>query len=252
MAEMILCVPGRWKDRAEFVRQVVSLDDAAKSPAGDANGRYMFAGTILADLGAKDHVPLDFCPADTNLPRAFEIAGQGKIPDELLALLKQHSAVAYLRFALDLPRERERILSFSSLLRRIGGLAVKVESSGIAHTWERWSQLLSGTPFELYSAVVVLVRDEKYYHSCGMHHFGLPECAAPRSMSAPDAADLINRFNYWRIIEHPVLSDGHTFSVTPSAPHFRMTLEPDSRHEVDDPFHNAHGVWCLRGAPTAV
>jgi len=243
MAEMILCIPGRWKDTTEFVRQVVSLDP---------NGRYMFAGGILADLQKKDHVPLDFCAADANLRRAFEIAGQRKIPEELLVELEQHSAIAYLRFALDLPRERERILEYSSLMRRIGGLAVKVESAGIAHTWERWSLLLSGTPFDLYSAVVVLVRDAKYHHSCGMHHFGLPECAAPRSMSAPDAADLINRFNYWRIVERPVLSDGHTFSVAPSTPHFRMTLEPDSRHEVDDPFHNAHGVWCLRSVPTAV
>ena len=252
MAEMILCIPGRWRDTKEFVRQFVSLNP---------NGRYMFAGGILADLEKKDHVPLDFCAADANLRRAFEIAGQRKIPEELLVELEQHSAIAYLRFALDLPRERERILEFSSLLRRIGGLAVKVESAGIAHTWERWSLLLSGTPFDLYSAVVVLVGDndpgksptgEKYYHSCGMHHFGLPECAAPRSMSAPDAADLINRFNFWRIVERPVLSDGHTFSAAPSTPHFRMTLEPDSRHEVDDPFHNAHGVWCLRGVPTAV
>jgi hypothetical protein len=60
-----------------------------------------------------------------------------------------------------------------------------------------------------------------------MHHFGLPESAAPRSIPAADAADLINRFNYWRIVERPVLSDGHTFSPTPSAPYFRMTLEPD-------------------------
>jgi hypothetical protein len=251
MGEMILCVPGCWKDRTEFVRQVVSLDDAAKSPAGDPNGQYMFAGMILADLEAKDHVPLDFCPADAKLPRAFEIAGQGKLPEELLVELKQHSAVVYVRFPLDLPRERERVLKFSSVLRRAGGLAVKVESAGVAHTWERWSLLLSGTPFDLYSAVVVLVGDEKYFYSSGMHHFGLPESAVPRSIPAADAADLVNRFNYWRIVERPVLSDGHTFSPTPSAPHFRMTLEPDSRHEVDDPFHNAHGVWCLRGVPSS-
>jgi hypothetical protein len=100
----------------------------------------MFAGMILADLEAKDHVPLDFCPTDAKLPRAFEIAGQGKLPEGLLVELKQHSAVVYLRFPLDLSRERDRVLKFSSVLRRVGGLAVKVESAGVAHTWERWSR----------------------------------------------------------------------------------------------------------------
>src|SRR5262249_53529116 len=139
-------------------------------------------------------------------------------------------------------------LKFGTVLRRAGGIAVKVESAGIAHTWERWSELLTGTPFDLYCAVVVLVADEEQYYSCGMHHFLLPECAVPRSMPLADAAELMNQFNFWRMVETPAVADGHTFSLTASSPRFRMTLEPDRRHESDDPFHNEHGVWNLRDA----
>jgi len=47
----------------------------------------MFAGVILADVAGKDHIPLKFTPADPNIPAAFDIAGQGKMPQLTLGLL---------------------------------------------------------------------------------------------------------------------------------------------------------------------
>ena len=237
MSEMVLCVPGCWKDRADLLGRIITVEP---------KGRYMYAGLVLADLQVKEHVPLEFGEPDPDLGSAFELAGQGKIPEAMLEQVKAHTAIAYLRFPIGLSEERERVLKFSSILRQAGGLAVKVESAGIAHNWERWSELLTGTPFDLYCAVVVLVADEDQYYSCGMHHFGLPECAVPRAMPLPEAAELLNQFNFWRMVETSALADGHTFSLTAASPRFRMTLGPDSRHAADDLFHNAHGVWSLR------
>jgi hypothetical protein len=235
-AELIICIPGMWADRSEFLRQVI---------ISEPKGRYMFAGMLLADGETKDHVLLDFCPADSHIPKAFEIAGQGKIPADTIARLREHTSIVYLHFPLDLPDQRERILKFTQLVQRLGGLAVKVESAGIAHSWERWFALLSGTPFDVYSAGVVLIGDGKYYYSCGMHHFGLPECEVQRSIPVGEAADLMNRFNFWQIVGHPKLSPGHTFSLTATAPHFRLSLEPDIRHGQESLFHNPHGIWRL-------
>jgi len=36
---LLICVPGPWKDRGAFLRQVITLEP---------KGRYMFAGAILA------------------------------------------------------------------------------------------------------------------------------------------------------------------------------------------------------------
>jgi hypothetical protein len=94
---------------------------------------------------------------------------------------------------------------------------------------------------------VVLVADEGQYYSCGMHHFGLAECAVPRSMGRAEAANLMNQFNGWRFVERPVLADGHTFSLSADAPRLRMTLGPDTRHAKEDLFYNPHGVWSLAG-----
>jgi hypothetical protein len=234
--ELILCIPGPWEDQRDFLRQVVTLEP---------KGRYMFAGMILADVHARDHISLEFYAVDPQLPRAFEIAGQGKIPPEILRQIGQHSSVVYLLFPLDLPDQRERLLKFSQVVQRVGGIAVKVESSGVAHTWERWSTLLSGNPFDLYCAVVVLLGDEDVYYSCGMHHFGLPECALPRSVPIDKAAELMNQFNFWQIMERPKLGFGHTFSLSADSPHYRLTLVQDSRHSSDELFHNPHGIWHL-------
>jgi len=237
--ELIICVPGKWNDRNDFLRQVITCEP---------KGRYMFAGMVLADVEAKDHVPLEFCPADSQIPKAFEIAGQGKIPADVLVHVSEHTAVVYLHFPLDLPDQRERILKFTQVVQRIGGIAVKLESAGVSHTWERWFALLSGSPFDVYCAGVVLIGGKDHYYSCGMHHFGLPECEAPRSIPLGEAADLMNRFNSWQIAEHPKQSPGHTFSLTPTAPHFRLSLERDTRHDKEDLFHNPHGIWRLDAA----
>jgi hypothetical protein len=234
--ELVICIPGTWADRGEFLLKVITLE---------TDGRYMFAGMVLADTTAKDHVPLGFCPADPNMAEAFEIAGHGKIPPEVLAAIEEHTTVVYLHFPLDLPAQRERIIKFTQIIQRLGGIAVKVESAGISHTWERWFELLGGSPFDWYCSCVVLIADDSHFFSCGMHHFGLPECEVPRSIPIAEAAELMNRFNFWQIDEKPVLSSGHTFSLNVEAPSYRLKLLPDARHDDDHLFYNAHGVWRL-------
>jgi hypothetical protein len=52
----------------------------------------------------------------------------------------------------------------------------------------------------------------------------------------------MNRFNYYQIVEQPTLGSGHTFSVTPDTPHYRITLVEDHRHEPDEFFRNPNGL----------
>lgn len=211
-------------------------------------GQFMFAGGILADVVGKDHLPVEFTPADPHIGEAFEIAGQGKIPPSTLAEIKQHKSVVYLHFPINLQEERTRLIKFTKLLQRLGGHAVKVESSGISHSWDRWFKLLDGSLFDLYCFAVVLIGDKGHYYSCGMHHFGLPECAVPTTVDLGEAADLMNRFNFWQVAERPTMASGHTFSLSEDAPVWRLDLKSDDRHETDHPFYNPNGVWILGAA----
>ena len=234
--DLLLCVPGPWADRSALIRSVITLEP---------KGRYMFAGMVLADVSAKDHVPLELHPSDPHMEEAFATSGQGKLSNGTLEAIRAHRSVAYMRFPVDLFGQLPRIRSFTALLRAAGGFAIKVESSGVSHEWQRWEALLAGTAFDQYCAVVTLVGDDYYYYSCGMHSFMAPDCEAPRNLPPAEAADLMNRFNFWQLVESPVLQSGHTFSVSPEHPRFVLTKVKDARHEQDDPFFNPAGLWRL-------
>jgi len=234
---MTVCIPGTWENRTKFIEAVVT----------STRGEFMFAGTILAHPKDNDHVELEFYEPDEQMPEAFEYGGQGKLSDAILGQIVQHRSVAYLHFPFDIISQKARVLKFTEVLSKCGGIAVKLETSGISHEWERWFELLrSDNPFDTYCVSVVLVGDERFYYSCGMHNFRLPDAQISNSFDPTEAADFINRFNYWQIVEKPILKSGHTFSLTADSPRFRVELLKDTRHSEDDLFHNPSGVWELR------
>jgi hypothetical protein len=237
--ETILCIPGAWVDRSEFIGKVINHEP---------KGRFLFAGLILADLQEKNHVGLDVHSRDPQMKRAFELAGQGRLSHTLLSAIDAHTTVLYVRLPPNLLQERAKVAKFTQLLQSIGGLAIKVESAGVAHDWERWNTLLAGTPFDVYTAAIALVADTHHFYSCGMHNFSLPDCEVPRALGIEVAAELMNKFNFWRLVESPVLEDRHTFSATITEPRYRVLLVSDSRHEAGDPFFNPHGLWRLHEA----
>jgi uncharacterized protein YegJ (DUF2314 family) len=240
--ELIICIPGPWRDRSDFIGRVITAEP---------KGRFMFAGMILADVEQKDHVSLEFCDSFPKMEEAFRIAGQGKLPDECLEQIRLHTSVVYLHFPINLQEQCERVAKFTLIVRQAGGIAVKVESAGVAHTWETWETRLRGSLFDLYCCAIVLVGDKQSFYSCGMHHFGLPECEVPSYIGAASGADLINRFNSWQIGDRPAINSGETFSLAADELPFRLDLQTDARHSADNLFHNPHGVWVLRRATNA-
>jgi len=234
--ETILCIPGNWVDRSDFIRRVIT-----QKP----EGRFMFAGGILLDSKEDEHVKLEFFPRAPEMLSAFEMAGQGLLGESALSAVRAHTSVAYLLVPPDLLGELARIVKFTELLRSIGGAAIKVETAGVAHSWDRWTELLAGHPFNIYTAAITLVADVDYFYSCGMHNFSLPDCEVPVTIGAEVASELMNQFNYWRLAEKPLLENGHTFSLESGSPRYRVQHIPDSRHDNDHPFFNPYGLWRL-------
>lgn len=236
MPELTLCIPGTWADRDEFMRRVITFPP---------EGRFMYLGGVLADVPAKEHVKVVHVARDAELAASFAAAGRGALSDETLHAIEAHGSMVFVLFPTPLASELPAIVKFCEFLRAIGGLAVKVESSGIAHEFDAWLALLGGTAFDQYRSVVTLIGDERSFYSCGMHLFDRPDCSVPRSMSVELAADVMNRFNFYGIVEQPTFEDGHTFSVDENSPRFRVKRVADMRHPADDLFHNPHGLWLL-------
>lgn len=234
---MVLCIPGPWRDGIDLLKAVIS-----RPPEGE----FIYADGTLTQSSTSDHVLIEFFGPDPDMRRAFQIAGQGRMSQETLDAIAQHASVVFMELPANAIEDPERLTKFTSVIKQAGGLAVKVETSGVAHEWERWLKLLSGSTFDRYcSAVTLIGGDDDYYYSCGMHHFGLPECSLHRSIDPSQGADIIHRFNMYQIVEKPALASGHTFSLAADSPVFRLTREDDTRHDKDDRFHNPHGVWYL-------
>jgi hypothetical protein len=64
LSEIILGVPGRWKDSQDIVLSI----------AEQSNG-YLFAGSVLMHTSTKSGFSLEIYERDPQLVKAFEIAG---------------------------------------------------------------------------------------------------------------------------------------------------------------------------------
>src|SRR3712207_4821683 len=115
--EMIVCVPGTWESRKDFVEAVIT----------STGGEFMFAGMILAHPRGKDHVELRFYEPDEETAALFRNAEEGKLSDETLNRIAQHKSAVYLYFPLDITSQRLRLVKFTEVISRCGGIAVMLE-----------------------------------------------------------------------------------------------------------------------------
>ena len=233
--QIIVGIPGLWKTRTEIIESIVSN-----------SGSFIFAGAVIFNAKTKEGFPLHVCEHDPQLAKAFSIGGQGKISKQTIDLIGSHTFTLYCIVPNTSANGARTMLSIVAAVLDSGGLAVKIETSGVAHSTERWKELAAGNqPFDLYCAFVTLIGSNEVFHSCGMHNFGLPDTCVDRSLQANEAASLLNEFNCYQLAESPKFTDGHTFSVGPNAPRFVLKKEECRFFPPDDCFFNPHGVWHL-------
>ena len=236
--QIIVGIPGLWKTRTEIVQSIVS-----------DSGGLVFAVAVIMDTKTKEGYPLHIYEHDSQLAKAFQIAGQGRIPEQTIAQINAHTFTLYCIVPEVSTEAARKMLALVSALLKCGGLAAKVETTGVAHSAERWNELAAGgEPFDLYCGFVTLIGGDGVFYSCGMHNFGLPDACVDRSLDLNEAANLLNQFNCYQIAESPRFSDGHTFSVGQNTPRFVLRKAECRFFPPDDYFFNPHGVWHLKSA----
>ncbi|WP_142320633.1 DUF4261 domain-containing protein [Bacillus cereus] len=191
--QIVIGVPGLWKDRTELIQEVVSKSN------------YILAGNVMHHKEKEIGFEIDIYEQDPSLREAFFYAG---------------------------------------------GLALKVETAGMAYSKEEWQELAEDKEiFPMYSHLVTLVGDEEDgYYSCGMQAFNLPDVVLDGWIDPEVAVDLLNDFNLHNILEKPNLKDGDTISFTEDAPVYLLSHYIDNRYEQENPFYNPCGVWKLESA----
>src|SRR5580658_9623948 len=83
--EIILCIPGQWKDRSEIVSAL-----AAANP-----DEYVFEGTSIVHIPTNEKFEININDKDKKITGSFKAAGQGKLTDAELNNIDKHSFVIY-------------------------------------------------------------------------------------------------------------------------------------------------------------
>ncbi|HYP77538.1 MAG TPA: hypothetical protein VER12_16315 [Polyangiaceae bacterium] len=183
---------------------------------------------------------------DEQLAQVFSWGRRGPLDESLVSRIGSCGQAALLEFAGRLKDNVAEVARIGRAFRAVGGLAVRMEASGCASSWETWLECMdSGSPAALYESVVVIVGDDDEMFTCGMHAFDLPDAR----ISLPDASEAmawLDTLCVFQLAEDPILASGHTFS--PDADSERRTLErwPDDCHESSDGRYNPFGLWRLQ------
>jgi hypothetical protein len=230
---IVLCVPGKWRDRAELA-QLISAQ----------SGSFGLSGDHLIEGQSKATIELQVETHDPRMEQAFRAVGPHWADADAMRKIDEHTLVAYLiSRGGSHPRAITLMLAAATLLRA-GGLGVKIESSGIAHSPETWMQLTDNRHLlSAHEAFIAYVNGDEIY-TCGMHSFGLRDAVIAIG-EADDPLELLRVFTWYLFTETPPIRPGQIFSVADGQPRYRLSEEECTQYGADELFKNQYGMWRL-------
>ncbi|MEM8722447.1 MAG: hypothetical protein AAGE84_24675 [Cyanobacteria bacterium P01_G01_bin.39] len=233
--KIALTIPIKLQNRQEIAA-------ALKSRYG---GDYLLMGRIFQSTITTRSCEIDIYNAANNFVSAWKIAGQNNISLTLDQLNFEQQLI--LLTSIDTGYEACRqIAQLAQVFLQIGGIAIKVESTGIVHEPQKWlDNYNSSDVFDIYTLFVTLIEGDCFYYSCGMFNFGKADVKVEISEDLSLAVYVMNVFNYYRLTESPILQDGHTFQPDIECPAYTMRWIEDQESELDSPLHNPYGRWLL-------
>ncbi|QDU01223.1 hypothetical protein V6x_09020 [Gimesia chilikensis] len=234
--DTIVCIPMSIKGPEELLRLVMD----------QTGGKYLYAGSILKSVEHKFSAHCEFGEHDDQISVAFQLGGQGSISGEDIATLDTHQCVLYLIWPNAGLNELDRLHALINVCLDCGGLGVKFENSGVAHSAADWrAKNFAEDTLDLLQSHVMLVGCETHFYSTGMHIFGMPDAAVPATVENREAAFLLTEFNHYQMCESPVFEEGHTFSTSADAPYYRISRKDDWINADEECFANPFGRYLL-------
>jgi hypothetical protein len=205
---------------------------------------------------------------DDRMMSAFQSAAcrcDPSLTSDDVASIDEHSRVLYVLSsnfkAQDGPSVSRRFLRLGGRLLEAGALAMKCESSGIAHGRARWLELAQEARGDnawsalLRGYVQLPIQKGDDYHTCGLHLLGQPDLIASgalmREACGSTHDEVWTAVDHFRAFANYLLAEctpgrfasGHTFSLNAAAPRFRVIWEECTGYDEDDFFFNPFGRW---------
>ena len=238
-SRIVICIPINLKKRK----------DIAAALENNYGTEYVLTGRMLRSTINNDSCEIDFRTLNggSNFIKDFELAGQNKLYAATIQQIDICQQVIYLSSSDTGYDACLKIARLAQVMLQVGGIAIKVESAGMAHNKVKWlANYNSDDVFEIYSLFVTLVEGDDSYYSCGMHNFGKADVAIDLAVDIGLAIYVMNVFNYYRLTESPILQDGHTFQPDIECPKYKIKWTTDRETEINSPQYNSHGRWHLK------
>lgn len=236
--QIILGIPGVWRTRSDTVQAIA----AEAAP-------YIFVGITLMNTDTKHMCEMEIYEHDPSLRGAFAAAGKHSLTEDDLDAIAAHTLTPYLIGTGGSVEAAIAMLDAGYAILRAGGLAVKVETSGIAHSASDWRSFAErDDDVAVFRAFVTFVRNGDDYYSCGMHTLGHRDAIVRGNGNAAASAALLQTFLFYVLHEHPTLKAGETFSVDAHSQYYRLIEAPSDMYPPDHPFTNPFGMWRLTPA----
>lgn len=259
LPKIVLCVPGNWASQEAVAKFLESSE-----------------------------VEFEFRGPDSRMASAFRHCGnrwRSSLMDNDFEAIEGHSSVLYALSSNFSAEEAapcsHHFMRIGQRLLEMGGLAIKCESSGKAHSAKRWKELACDADAgygaasraganedekaegrmrfwqALYEAYVVFpIADDQNLYSCGLHLLGMPDLIVSNEVlertfagnlneRAIEAVRLFHAFALYLLAECPEGSfrSGNTFRCDATSPRFRVMNESCTGYDEDDFFFNPFGRW---------
>src|SRR5438445_496863 len=127
--EIVLGIPGLWSEKTEILAAIVQQTDGLK-----------FVGKLLLDTRTNKSFVVDVYEHDPTLQQAFAIAGRGLIAEQDLKAIGKHTYTLYVVGPGGTVNTALGMVELGAQLLKAGGIAVKVETAGLAHTAQNWQR----------------------------------------------------------------------------------------------------------------
>ncbi len=235
----VIGVPGYWKSREEIVKQIVAN-----------NEDFICAGNTLINTQTQALFELEIYPHDPDLKISYTYCGRKTFTDADIAAVDQHTLTVYIIGEAGNPELARELIKAGGALLNAGGIAVKIESSGVAHLKKDWMYFVKNDELvDLYKAFVTVAKSTQFYLSYGMQVLGYPEgqvfFIGEDGLSRGEL-QVLDVFLISLLIDEPKLENDHTFGLNAAQPKYTLKHVYYDKYPEDDLFFNPQGIWQLR------
>jgi len=235
-------------------------------------GDEEFKKNAIKFLTDKKNITYEFKPADPDFASHSQaLSGITEFPinSSDIKVIDKHTCILHLHndgsSSRKAPDEAIRMMQLADELVNLGGSAVRVHSSGIAHSptsWHRVTSISQKYPREdlnfwnaLFRAYVQLpISSDTSIYTCGMHLLGHPELVAELDVlkeTRPDVEIPSASYELFSGFAHYLLAEcqrgefwsKHTFQTDLEAPSYRIFWEECTLYEDGTAMHNPFGMW---------